>query len=433
MSSSDIVQGSKTVSNIIASVKPKFVKNSVNENSFFIEAIYAKNQVDNNTKLMDIALNNPASFKTAFLQLATTSLTLDPAQKLAYLVPRNKRIILDVSYLGLIKMAIEAQMCKNLIVELVFEKDEFTFNGRRTPPTHNFDPFADVGNIIIDQTDKGSIGERGNFRGVYVDYLLNDDSHMIFFVTRRDLASARMSSASWLYKPNDSPWTYFPTQMIRKTAIKSSIHLLPNANQRIMRTIDYLNTDGGEGFSQNRPVSIETSTYEAVHALTDHNPITTYNTPQNVIDDVIEAVVVDVIRDGVKRRIDKLVKRCGKTNAFESMFDEISNNFEFNPTEIKYAKEQLIAERNSVFIKILSNAIQNNDFEDVDNFISTVSGSAQVAFIKTLEQVKSDLACCRQLFSDCKKQNDMTPLRNKLSIIEFKPLSDYILRTIEQN
>lgn len=62
-------------------------------------------------------------------------------------------------------MAIEAQMCKNLIIDLVFEKDKFEFNGRRTPPTHHYDPFADVGNILIDQFDKGSIGERGNFRG----------------------------------------------------------------------------------------------------------------------------------------------------------------------------------------------------------------------------------------------------------------------------
>ncbi|MFP4817356.1 hypothetical protein [Providencia hangzhouensis] len=95
-----------------------------------------------------------------------------------------------------------------------------------------------------------------------------------------------------------------------------------------------------------------------------------------------EAIVVDVIRNGVKRRIDKLVERCSKTNAFESMLDEISNNFEFNPAEIEYAKEELIAERKNVFNKILTNAIQNNNFEDVDNFISTVSGSDQVAFYK---------------------------------------------------
>ncbi|MEX5855272.1 recombinase RecT [Providencia huaxiensis] len=165
MSSSNIVQGSKAVSNIIASLKPKFTENSLSEASYFNEAIFAKNQIDNNKKLMAIAINNPASFKTAFLQLATTSLTLDPAQKLAYLVPRDERVILDVSYLGLIKMAIEAQMCKNLIIDLVFEKDKFEFNGRRTPPTHHYDPFADVGNILIDQFDKGSIGERGNLGG----------------------------------------------------------------------------------------------------------------------------------------------------------------------------------------------------------------------------------------------------------------------------
>lgn len=429
MSSSNIVQGSKAVSNIIASLKPKFTENSLSETSFFNEAIFAKNQIDNNKKLMAIAINNPASFKTAFLQLATTSLTLDPAQKLAYLVPRDERVILDVSYLGLIKMAIEAQMCKNLIIDLVFEKDKFEFNGRRTPPTHHYDPFADVGNILIDQFDKGSIGERGNFRGVYVDYLLHDDTHLIYFITRRDIASARLKSASWLYSPDKSPWSLFTTQMIRKTAIKSCIHLLPNANQAIMRTIDYLNTDGGEGFTQNRPVSLETTSYEAVHSFTDQDSAVVADSSK--IES--EAIVVDVIRNGVKRRIDKLVERCSKTNAFESMLDEISNNFEFNPTEIEYAKEELIAERKNVFNKTLSNAIQNNDFKDIESFISTISGSDQVAFIKTLEQVKSDLACCRQLFSDCKKQGDMTPLINKLSIIEFKPLSDYILRTIEQN
>ncbi len=48
MSSSNIVQGSKAVSNIIASLKPKFTENSLSEASYFNEAIFAKNQIDNN-------------------------------------------------------------------------------------------------------------------------------------------------------------------------------------------------------------------------------------------------------------------------------------------------------------------------------------------------------------------------------------------------
>ncbi len=61
---------------------------------------FAKHIVNNNNYLADIAVNNPKSFETAFLQLASSGLTLDPAQKQAYLVPRDGRVILDVSILG---------------------------------------------------------------------------------------------------------------------------------------------------------------------------------------------------------------------------------------------------------------------------------------------------------------------------------------------
>lgn len=428
----DVVARSKKTSDLIGGMKAKFIENARNSNAFFAEAIYAQNAVANNEKLASIAINNSASFKTAFLQLATTSLTLDPAQKLAYLVPRDGRVILDVSYLGLVKMAIEANMCRNLIVDLVFEKDDFKYQGRRTPPIHDYDPFADIGDIIIDLSDKGSIGERGNFRGVYVDYMLNDNSHLVFFITRRDISAARKKSVAWIYAKNPtSSWHTFPVQMIRKTAIKSSIHLLPNANQTIMRTIDYLNTAGGEGIANTNPIPLETTQYQMENAFSESAD--QLSTPVVVTQVSDESVVVNDIRDGVKRRIDNLVQRCAKNLTFETMLDEVSHNFEFNPSEVDYAKTQLLAKRQEVFQSMLTQGIKSSSFDDVNNLVNAMSEPEKSKYLSQVEQVISDLETCRNLFRLCKKQNDMQPLVTKLGEINFAPLSDYISSMIPQS
>ncbi len=134
--------------------------------SFERECVFAKHIVNNNNYLADIAVNNPKSFETAFLQLASSGLTLDPAQKQAYLVPRDGRVILDVSYIGLSRMATDEGLCEDIVAELVFEKDSFKTNGRRSSPDHEFDPFAYKGGLVLTNTDQGALGDRGMFRGL---------------------------------------------------------------------------------------------------------------------------------------------------------------------------------------------------------------------------------------------------------------------------
>ncbi|HGO4612272.1 TPA: recombinase RecT, partial [Klebsiella pneumoniae] len=122
--------------------------------SFAKESVFAKHVINNSPYLTKLAAQNLKSFEVAFLQLATSGLTLDPAQKMAYLVPRMGRVFLDVSYIGLSRMATDEGLCEDIVVELVFEKDDFKSNGRRQSPEHSFDPFADKGALLLTTADK---------------------------------------------------------------------------------------------------------------------------------------------------------------------------------------------------------------------------------------------------------------------------------------
>ncbi len=91
----------------IASSKLKF--NDINKVSNFVnydtEAMFAMQIINKNSYLMGIANSNPASLRDAVINIASIGLSLNPATKYAYLVPREKAACLDISYIGLIKLA----------------------------------------------------------------------------------------------------------------------------------------------------------------------------------------------------------------------------------------------------------------------------------------------------------------------------------------
>lgn len=243
--------------------------------SFAKESVFAKHVINNSPYLTKLAVQNLKSFEVAFLQLATSGLTLDPAQKMAYLVPRMGRVFLDVSYIGLSRMATDEGLCEDIVVELVFEKDDFKSNGRRQSPEHSFDPFADKGALLLTTADKGDVGERGNFRGVYVDYRMKDGRNLVYFLTKSELASARAVSESWkkVEEREMSPWVRFPWAMVRKSAIKQTIHQIPGNRTRVATIIDYLNKDGGEGFRDVNATPVQAAEFEmsARHAAQRHD------------------------------------------------------------------------------------------------------------------------------------------------------------------
>jgi recombination protein RecT len=106
-----------------------------------------------NDYLKSIAEKNPASLLQSVKNVASIGLSLSPAEKLAYLVPRKGKVCLDVSYVGLCRLATNSGSIEWIQAELYYSNDKFTNTGIGERPVHEFDGFA-------------TIEQRGDFRGM---------------------------------------------------------------------------------------------------------------------------------------------------------------------------------------------------------------------------------------------------------------------------
>lgn len=69
------------------------------------ESQFAIQYFQKNDYLAKTALANPTSAQNAIINVAAIGITLNPASKLAYLVPRDGMVCLDISYMGLLHLA----------------------------------------------------------------------------------------------------------------------------------------------------------------------------------------------------------------------------------------------------------------------------------------------------------------------------------------
>ena len=126
----------------IASSKAKFVGITQNEKAYDVESIFAMQMLMKNDFSLKTANNNPRSVRLAMINVASTGLTLNPANGYAYLVPRDGAIVLDISYKGLIKIATDAGSVEWARADLVYSADEFVYNGPAVIPQHKSNPFS---------------------------------------------------------------------------------------------------------------------------------------------------------------------------------------------------------------------------------------------------------------------------------------------------
>ena len=112
------------------------------EKQFCIQAI------QNSKYLADIATSNPVSFQNAIVNVANIGISLNPASKLAYLVPRDNKVCLDVSYMGLLHIATTEGSIEWGQAKLVYANDHYENQGMTKEPIHKYQAFGDRGAII---------------------------------------------------------------------------------------------------------------------------------------------------------------------------------------------------------------------------------------------------------------------------------------------
>lgn len=230
--------------------------------NFEREAGFAIQILQGSEYALKAAADNRQSVVDAVTNVAAIGISLNPAKKQAYLVPRKDKICLDISYIGLLDLATASGSIKWGQADVVRERDVFRSNGFDKAPTHSFDPFSK---------------DRGEIVGTYVVVKTADGDYLTTTMTIDECNAIRDRSEAWK-KTQSGPWKTDPGEMIKKTVIKRGSKLWPETD-RLKQAINYLNTDGGEGLRDiNAPpspadnlVSVEPLIAAATQTTTDED------------------------------------------------------------------------------------------------------------------------------------------------------------------
>ena len=215
----------------IESVETQFVNVQADTSmTFQREAGFAMQALGSSDFLAKVAINNRQSLINAVTNIAAIGISLNPAEKQAYLVPRGGAVCLDISYMGLIDLATKSGSIMWAKAELVHSNDRFELDGVDKQPTHIRDPFS---------TDRGEVV------GAYCVAKLPNGDYLTEVMSKAELDKVKARSESG--KKGNGPWATDEGEMQRKTVVKRASKYWPKS-ERLAQAIEILNTDGGEGY-----------------------------------------------------------------------------------------------------------------------------------------------------------------------------------------
>ncbi len=187
------------------------------------ESQFAMQLFQKNDYLTKTAMSNPVSAQNAIINVAAIGITLNPASKLAYLVPRDGMVCLDISYMGLLHLAQATGSIKWGQCKLVYSNDTYESNGLDTAPTHKYNAFGDRGAVV----------------GGYCTVKTADGDYLT-----EEMSLAEIKATEATSKAKNGPWKNFWEEMARKTIVKRASKYWPRA-ERLDNAIHVINEDEG--------------------------------------------------------------------------------------------------------------------------------------------------------------------------------------------
>lgn len=224
---------------------------------------------------------NPDSIRNAIVNVALTGLTLNPVMKFAYLIPRKGKCVLDVSYMGLVKILTDTGSVKNLEAKVVYANEPFEIE-------QGTNPYVRHG---ITRT-----AEKGIILGVYSIATLNDGSTSVEWMYYQDIVAVANRSES-VKKGSISPWSTDFTEMARKTVVKRHYKYLPKSERAILAAtaIDIDHENNGIDFEAEKAEK-ETINITDIVSPNDQNNVASF---QQIIDYILFSGKVPELFDGV--------------------------------------------------------------------------------------------------------------------------------------
>ena len=231
----------QVIEGLIKQCEPKFNQvaafSESTQNAFSRESQFAMQIMGANDFLAKTAVNNQSSLINAVVNVAAIGISLNPAEKEAYLVPRNGAVCLDISYVGLMRLATDTGQIAWVQSDIVYEKDHFRMVGLDKQPEHHFNAF-----------DKN----RGEAVGVYVTAKLASGDYLTDTMTTEEINAIRDKSQGHIAimskKARASIWNDHWGEMAKKTVVKRASKYWPKS-ERLDQAIYHLNTDAGEGIA----------------------------------------------------------------------------------------------------------------------------------------------------------------------------------------
>lgn len=216
----------ENVKQIIAKAQPTFEELAKIHGAvdYKREAAFSLQLLENNNFLAGIAMIDQDSLKNAVINVAAIGLSLSPVHKLAYLVPRNNKVCLEISYQGLVQLAIDTGTILWVHADLVYKNDKFILNGLGKEPTHIFEPFD---------------SDRGEFVGGYCTAKSSSGEYVTITMSKDVIYKIRGRSEA--FKRNSGPWVTDFEEMAKKTLIKRGYKSWPkksaNNNERLAKAM----------------------------------------------------------------------------------------------------------------------------------------------------------------------------------------------------
>ena len=160
---------------------------------------------------------DPQSILNAVVNVARTSITLNPVMRLAYLIPRKNKCVLEFSYMGLVAMLRDNGCIKSISAHIVYEDENFEF---------------DLANNKIRHLPKYAQSENEhNLRkiiGCYSRATLPNNEIVYEFMPMWEIEKVKRSSEGSDNKY--SAWQTWKDEMIKKSVIKRHFKMLISVN-----------------------------------------------------------------------------------------------------------------------------------------------------------------------------------------------------------
>lgn len=200
------------------------------------EKEYAIQILTSNDYLMKVAMNNKQSLLQAITNVANIGLSLNPAEKQAYLIPRNVKIdgkfigkvFLEPSYMGLCKLATDSGSIEWIQADCVYQQDIFKDCGVGEKPEHSYNAFSK---------------DRGEFVGVYAVAKTNTGDYLTTIMDADEVNSIRDRSES--YKSGYGPWKSDYKEMAKKSVVRNAFKMWPRTNERMTEAVHLSNENEG--------------------------------------------------------------------------------------------------------------------------------------------------------------------------------------------